>query len=279
MDIEKMALKSMKKLLRSSDCNWTSNEQREAVIHALQGKKDLLVALLTGSGKSMVPMLAAMLGGGKTFLVIVPLISLLEDWECRLKSFGTRYSVLRRGIRIFPDSPIVLATIDLAIKSDLIECIGNAYARESFGGVVIDEVHDVLVSHEFWDCMRSVWQLRTLPFPVIAMSGTLPIRMEAPLISELCLQPDTIIVRKSSNRPELQYHIESALKSLTDLQKCIQKIVYSQKLSSSERGLVFVTSISDGLLLAKGLQCSIAQIIEYICLQVVVKEKECWEKS
>ena len=87
------------------------------------------------------------------------------------------------------------------------------------------------------------------------MSGTLPIRMEAPLISELCLQPDTIIVCKSSNRPELQYHIESALKSLTDLQKCIQEIVYSQKLSSSERGLVFVTSISDGLLLAKGLQC------------------------
>ena len=159
MDIEKTALKSMKKLLRSSDCNWTSNEQRKAVIHALQGKKDLLVALPTGSGKSMVPMLAAMLGGGKTFLVIVPLISLLEDWECRLKSSGIRYSVLRHGIRIFPDSPIVFATIDLAIKSDLIECIRNVYARESFGGVVIDEVHNVLVSREFQDCMRSVWQL------------------------------------------------------------------------------------------------------------------------
>ena len=104
----------------------------------------------------MVPMLAAMLGGGKTFLVIVPLISLLEDWECRLKSSGIRYSVLRHGIRIFPDSPIVFATIDLAIKSDLIECIGNAYARKSFGGVVIDKVHDVLVSRKFQDCMQSV---------------------------------------------------------------------------------------------------------------------------
>ena len=75
--------------------------------------------------------------------------------------------------------------------------------------------------------MQSVWQLRTLPFLVIAMSGTLPICMEASLILELCLQPDTIIVRKSSNRPKLQYHIESALKSLTDLQKRIQEIVYS----------------------------------------------------
>ena len=79
--------------------------------------------------------------------------------------------------------------------------------------------------------------------------------MEASLILELCLQPDTIIVRKSSNRPKLQYHIESTLKSPNDLQKHIQEIIYSQKLGSSERGLVFITSISDGLLLAKGLQC------------------------
>jgi len=104
----------------------------------------------------MVSILAVMLGSGKTFLVIIPLISLLEDWECQLKLSGTRYSVLRRGIHIFPDSPIVLATIDLAIKSDLIECIGNAYAHKSFGGVVIDEVHDILVSHKFWDCMQSI---------------------------------------------------------------------------------------------------------------------------
>ena len=87
------------------------------------------------------------------------------------------------------------------------------------------------------------------------MSGTLPIYIEAPLILELCLQPDIIIVQKSSNCSELQYHIKSALKSPNDLQKHIQEIIYSQKLSSSKRGLVFITSISDGLLLAKCLQC------------------------
>jgi len=69
----------MKKLLQSSDCNWTSDKQHEAVIHALQGEKDLLVVLPTSSGKLMVPILAAMLGSGKTFLVIVLLISLLKS--------------------------------------------------------------------------------------------------------------------------------------------------------------------------------------------------------
>jgi len=101
----------------------------------------------------MVPMLAAMLGGRETFLVIVPLILLLEYWEHWLKSSGTRYSIFQCGTLIFPNSPIVLATIDLAIKSDLIECIGNTYAHKSFEKVVINEVYNVLVSHEFQNCM------------------------------------------------------------------------------------------------------------------------------
>jgi len=92
---------------------------------------------------------------------------------------------------------------------------------------VIDEVHDVLVSRKFQNCIRSVWQLQTLPFLVIAMSGTLPIYIEAPLILKLCLQLDIIIVRKLSNCSELQYHIKSALKSPNDLQKHIQEIIYS----------------------------------------------------
>jgi len=57
---------------------------------------------------------------------------------------------------IFSNSATIFATIDLAMKSDLLECIGNAYAYESFREVVIDEIHDILVSCKFQDCMQSV---------------------------------------------------------------------------------------------------------------------------
>jgi len=95
----------------------------------------------------MVLILAAMLGSRKTFLVIMFLISLLEDWKHQLKLSSTRYSVFQHEMYMFSDSLIILATIDLAIKLDLIEYIGNAYVCKSFGKVVIDEVYDVLVSH------------------------------------------------------------------------------------------------------------------------------------
>jgi len=69
----------MRALLWIPDCNWVSYEQQKASICAIQGDTDLLVALSTGSGKSVIPMLAATQLPAKTFVIVVPLISLLED--------------------------------------------------------------------------------------------------------------------------------------------------------------------------------------------------------
>ena len=57
---------------------------------------------------------------------------------------------------IFPNSPIILTTIDPTIKSNLLKYIRNAYIYESFREIVIDEVYDILVSCKFQDCMQSV---------------------------------------------------------------------------------------------------------------------------
>ena len=57
---------------------------------------------------------------------------------------------------IFSNSPIIFATIDLAMKSDLLKYIRNDYTYKSFREVLIDEVHDILVSCKFQNCMQSV---------------------------------------------------------------------------------------------------------------------------
>jgi len=64
-----------------------SSEQYKAVKYAIEENSDLLVALPTGSGKSLIPMVAATVTK-KTFVVVVPLISLLEDWERQLRKAG-----------------------------------------------------------------------------------------------------------------------------------------------------------------------------------------------
>ena len=137
------------------DCEWTSDEQCKATLFAIQRKIDLLVALSTGSGKSVIPMLAARVVN-KTFAVIVPFILLLEDWECRLKLARLFYSIFKPGMRTFANTPIILATTDMAVTPGFSEAIRHSFANHTFGGLVIDEVNEVFVSREFRNCMRNI---------------------------------------------------------------------------------------------------------------------------
>ena len=241
-------------MLRLPKCEWVSDEQRKATLFAIEGKRDLLVALPTGSGKSVVPMLAARITN-KTFAIVVPFISLLEDWERRLKLADLFYNVFKPGMRNFSDVPIILATTDIAVTADFAEAIGRSFANCTFGGLVLDEVHEVFVSRDFRACMRSIWHIRRLPFPILAMSGTVPIDMESSLRRELCLEPNTVVCRRSCNRPELIYNVEPPVKGNDHLDERVLEIIGKHNLGPTERGLVFVTTVGDGIRLASYLEC------------------------
>ena len=221
---------------------------------AIEGNLDLLVALSTGSGKSIIPMVAATVTK-KTFVIVVPLISLLEDWERRLRKAGMRYTVFKATSPPFYDCPIVLTTTDTAVGEEFSDAIGRSYADRNLGALVLDEVHEILASKTFRPCMQKMWGVRKLIYPIIGMSGTIPVNMEQRLLSELCLKPNTPVVRQSSNRPELTYIIESPLTELAGLTTRIQNISQDHLMEPSDRALVFVTTIMNGELLAGSLGC------------------------
>jgi len=237
------------------NCNWVSDEQRKAVLCTIKERTDVLVAFSTGSRKSMVPMIVAHQSPTKIFVIIVLLISLLEDWECRLKNAGMPYGVFRSGISDFFGSSLVLTTVDLAVGKEFSEAIGRSHALDGFGGIFIDEVHDVFVSRDFRAYMWSLWGICTLPFPIVVMSGTLPVTMERPLIAELNLQTNAVVVRRSSNCPELKYIIELPPTSQKELYKRVQTIIRLRRLGENERGIIFVNTIYDGETLAAILGC------------------------
>jgi len=90
----------------------------------------------------------------KTFVIIVPLISLLEDWEYHLKNTGIPYSVFRNGIFDFYSSLLILTTVDLAVRREFSKAIGRSYALDGFEGIFIDKVHNVFVSRDFHTYMQ-----------------------------------------------------------------------------------------------------------------------------
>ena len=220
----------------------------------VEEKTDLLVALPTGSRKSIIPMVAALLTK-KTFVVIVPLISLLEDWGHRLQKAGMIYKVFKPTSPPFYDCPIILATIDTAVEPPFSTAIGRSFADNTLGGLVLDKVHKILALKEFRPYMQRMWGVQKLAYPIIGMSGTIPVNMEQRLLSELCLKPDTPVIRQSSNRPELLYKMDPPITDLDQLQTQIQTIAQDSILQPSDRALIFVTTILNGELLAVRLGC------------------------
>jgi len=158
-------------------------------------------------------------------------------------------------MRNFSDVPIILATTDIAVTADFAEAIWHSFTNCTFGGLVLDDIHEVFVSRDFRACMRSIWHIRRLPFPILAMSGTVPIDMESSLRRELCLGPNTVVCRRSCNRPELIYNVEPPVKGNDHLDERVLEIIGKHNLGPTERGLVFVTTVEDGIRLASYLEC------------------------
>jgi len=132
-----------------------SSGQHEAVKCAIKGNSDLLIALPTGSGKSIIPIVAAMVTK-KTFIVVVPLILLLEDWERRLRKARIQYTVFKATSPPFYNCPIMLTTTDIAIGEEFSIAIGHSYTDRSLGTLVLDEVHEILASKTFRPYMQKI---------------------------------------------------------------------------------------------------------------------------
>jgi len=160
----------------------------------------------------------------------------------------------------------VLTTTDTAVGKEFSNAFRRYYADRSLGALVLDEVHEILASKTFRPCMQKMWGVWKLIYPIIGMSGTIPVNMEQHLLSKLGLKPNTPIVRQSSNRPELTYIIEPPLTKLDDLTTHIWNIAQDHIIEPSDRALVFVTTIMNGELLAGSLGC------EFYCADISVSQ-------
>ncbi|KXN84688.1 ATP-dependent DNA helicase tlh2 [Leucoagaricus sp. SymC.cos] len=258
-DLEQQALQALRKLLKSPPAQWTSNLQRSAVMAALEQETDVIVALPTGSGKTMVPLISALLNPSKVTGIIVPFIALLEDYTQRLMKYGIRHEVFTTRMLSFPeDCPIILSTIDLAVTREYRTCVLRAKARESMNLLLIDEVHEVPTSKNYRPVMDTVNMLSSAGCPIVAMSATIPLPMERLLINDLHLSGHLKIIRASSNHPNLQYKLIPRLTNPENLRTQALSIVNLERsiaTSSQDRGLVFVNSVDEGEALSDLLHC------------------------
>ncbi|KAG1843910.1 hypothetical protein F4604DRAFT_1596496, partial [Suillus subluteus] len=166
----------MRKLLRDESASWKSEQQQEAMRVVLEGKRDAVVVLRTGGGKSMLAIIPSLLEKASATVLVLPLNSLMMDFERRLTSMRVPFQIYDRnrneGALNIRDN-LILVTADKARSERWREALAVLNEKKPVKRMVFDESHIPLIANDYRDSLQDVYDLRSIPMQIICLSGTL----------------------------------------------------------------------------------------------------------
>jgi ATP-dependent DNA helicase RecQ len=213
---------------------------QEEIISEVLAKKDALVLMPTGSGKSLCYQLPALCFDGLT-LVVSPLIALMKDQVDALKANGIPAEFINSTL-----SPAEIARVRTQAKGGQLKILYLAPERLALSGfrgflgtldvslIAIDEAHCISEwGHDFRPDYRNLKILRhDFPaVPVIALTATATEKVREDILAQLELRGAQTFL-SSLNRANLTYQVQakndafSALLGLLQNHKDEPTIVY-----------------------------------------------------
>lgn len=216
-------------------------EQQQAIIESVLSKKDNLVIMPTGGGKSVCFQLPALLFDGIT-LVISPLIALMKDQVDGLTANGipaaffnsSQLSSAQNGIfdkvinsevKLLYVAPESLALLSTILNEKYISC------------VAIDEAHCISSwGHDFRPSYQQLGFLKqTLPnTPIIALTATADKATRQDIVDQLNI-PNATQFLTSFDRKNIELEVRPANDRVSQIIKFINK-------KSNEAGIIYCLS-------------------------------------
>jgi len=249
----------LRHLLKDENATWSCKEQLEGLKAILALRADVLVIMGTGSGKTMLALLPVLLEPDQASVVVLPLKSLMTDYKRRLKNLGINfehYTGAGHG-PITGNCNFILVSADVAIHDHWKQALDH-FNRTYFTVVRLffDEGHYAITSNDYRPALRQVFTLRTLPIQLVIFSGSIPPISEPAIHEAFGLQPETIVIRSPTHRPELQLNLSDYQYGWNKVIKEIRNIIFFHKevLEEGDRILVFVPFVSEGQKVADALE-------------------------
>ncbi|KAG2134990.1 hypothetical protein BD769DRAFT_1352930 [Suillus cothurnatus] len=195
------ALDVMKRLLQDGTISWASKQQQQAMSAVLQKKTDVVAILRTGGGKSMLAIIPSILEQNSATVLILPLNSLMIDFEQRLKRMGVPFQIydprINDGNLNIRDN-LILVTADKCRTAGWRESIAILNEQKPIARFVYDEAHLPLIARDYRKTLDHVYDIRSLPAQIVLLSGTVPLSSEEDLKISFNLGLTTIV-------PEIHY--------------------------------------------------------------------------
>lgn len=229
---------------------------QEEVINCTLSKRDCIYVAATGSGKSLVFQLPALVSPGIT-LVVSPLLSLMEDQTNQLGDLGIPASVINSSTSKAEFTTLMRAMIDpdaqlkilyvtpekLAKSKTFMSQLERMYEAGRFARLVIDEVHCCSEwGHDFRKDYKflQIFKRQFPETPILGLTATATPRViqdiQKMLAIEMCL-----VFTGTFYRPNLTYEIRpsSNKENIIDIVDLITGRFYNQS------GIIYCLSVKD----------------------------------
>ena len=191
---------------------------QEAIIESINRRKDTLVLMPTGGGKSLCYQIPALMASGIT-LVISPLIALMKDQVESLKQHGIGAAFIN-STQDYREQEVILRQVDegsiklLYVAPERLFAENTSFVeflkRQSISLVAIDEAHCISQwGHDFRPEYLKLGQVKTIlqqEFPIMALTATADKLTRQDILEKLCLDDPEVFV-SSFNRKNIQYHV------------------------------------------------------------------------
>jgi ATP-dependent DNA helicase RecQ len=218
--------------------------QEEIINHVLD-RKDVLVLMPTGGGKSICFQVPALVSPG-TCVVISPLIALMKDQVEGLKANGVSAAFLNSSLTLQEERKVMNDCVEGNLKLVYLSPEKAIQLSDSFlrsfpiSAFAIDEAH--CISQWGHDFRPEYTRLKTLRIqfpetPFIALTATADKTTRKDIMSQLHLNEPLVFV-SSFDRPNLSLKVNSGLKEKDKLQE-IEDFITQRK---NESGIIYCLS-------------------------------------
>eukprot|EP00826_Nyctotherus_ovalis_P053749 TRINITY_DN7012_c0_g1_i15.p1 TRINITY_DN7012_c0_g1~~TRINITY_DN7012_c0_g1_i15.p1 ORF type:complete len:374 (-),score=104.37 TRINITY_DN7012_c0_g1_i15:17-1138(-) len=223
--------------------------QQLEIINAAKSSRDVVGLMPTGGGKSLTFQLPAITDGGVT-IVIMPLISLIEDQIGYLKSLGIHAIFFKRGMvrktfykELQEESKIKLIymTPEKIVRTESFQVLlKELYSDRRISRFVIDEAH--CVSQWGKDFRSDYLDLNILRLnyprvPILALTATATKIVKEDIIHHLMMR-DPVLIQGGFNRKNLYYAVREKPQGAKLQKEIVDYIVANHK---DETGIISVS--------------------------------------
>ncbi|KAF7368146.1 ATP-dependent DNA helicase tlh1 [Mycena sanguinolenta] len=251
-------LEKLRELLKDPNAGWKNEAQYLGIRECLALQRDMVVTSKTGDGKTLIAVVPALVEDAIT-IVVVPLLSLLEDWERRLNAFGVPYERFQGAAnpKIIGDANIVLVSCDMIKRKSWSIAVADVTKRRTIARMVFDEGYYYGKDHEFRkETFSQAYHIRGFNCQIVLMGATVSKAAFRFLKKEFELEKP-LRITSGFYRPELNLTVIRDCKTAKDCIKKIKAIIdhhtRSPDWKPTDRWVVFVVTITEGEELAREL--------------------------